>query len=225
MMRKLLLSAVALAAISAAPMAYAAPDDNNNNQPKRERAANPDRGDKGDGPAMQRDNGPGNGPADRMRDGNGNNNDNDNNRMRDNDRSNDNDRARDNDRNDNDRDGNRDRDTKVRVKVDNGPNKIVVKKTVNRDTVLKFRANIKAPHRFRAPRAYVRPTGWYAHRWVFGERLPRAFFAPDYFILDFAAFGLMTPWGGYEWVRYGDDALLIDLETGEVVRVEYDIFY
>jgi Ni/Co efflux regulator RcnB len=104
-------------------------------------------------------------------------------------------------------------------------NKTVVHKTVDRSLVLKVRANIRAPHRFRAPRAYVRPIGWYQHRWVYGERLPRAFFAPDYFILDFAAFGLLAPWDGYEWVRYGNDALLIDIETGEVVRVEYDVFY
>jgi Ni/Co efflux regulator RcnB len=104
-------------------------------------------------------------------------------------------------------------------------NKTVVHKTVERNTVLKVRANIRAPHRFRAPRSYVRPIGWYPHRWVYGERLPHAFFAPDYFILDFAAFGLFAPWDGYEWVRYGDDALLIDIETGEVIRVEYSVFY
>ncbi|MBV9990598.1 MAG: RcnB family protein [Alphaproteobacteria bacterium] len=104
-------------------------------------------------------------------------------------------------------------------------NKTVVRKTVDRGTVLKFRANITASHRYHFARAYVRPAGFYPHRWVFGERLPRAFFAPDYFILDFAAYGLIEPWSGYEWVRYGDDALLIDVETGEVIRVEYGLFY
>ncbi len=103
-------------------------------------------------------------------------------------------------------------------------NKTVVHKTVDRRTILKVRANITAPRRFHAVKVYVRPTGWYAHRWTYGERLPRAFFAPDYFILDFAAYGLISPWDGYEWVRYGDDALLIDIDTGEVIRVEYDLF-
>ena len=27
------------------------------------------------------------------------------------------------------------------------------------------------------------------------------------------------------WVRYGDDALLIDRYTGEVIQVEYGVFY
>lgn len=103
-------------------------------------------------------------------------------------------------------------------------NKTVVHKTVDRSVILKVRANITAPRRFHAVKVYVRPTGWYAHRWTYGERLPRAFFAPDYFLLDFAAYGLLAPWDGYQWVRYGDDALLIDIDTGEVIRVEYDLF-
>jgi Ni/Co efflux regulator RcnB len=129
-------------------------------------------------------------------------------------------RDRDNNMRGNDNNNMRDHDR------DNGPDKkVVVHKTVDRSVVLKMRANIKAPHRYHAAKIYVRPPGWYPHRWVYGERLPRAFFAPDYFILDFAAYGLMAPWDGYEWVRYGDDALLVDVETGEVIRVEYDVFY
>jgi Ni/Co efflux regulator RcnB len=100
-----------------------------------------------------------------------------------------------------------------------------VHKTVDRNVIMKFRANVTAPRKFHFARAYVRPPGWYAHRWVYGERLPRNFFVSDFWITDFGVYGLMAPWDGYEWVRYGDDALLIDVETGEVIRVEYDIFY
>jgi len=214
-MKKLLLPAAALAVVLSAPVALAGPNDrprhhdtDNNDRPdndKPDRANNNLTGPDAQGPGMS-----GNGPDNHdNRSGNANNNDRnrDNDNARDNrDRNNDNDRAR-NDRNDR-------------------PDRVVVKKkVVDRTTVLKFRANIRAPHRYRFPRPYVRPVGWYPHRWVFGERLPRAFFVADFFILDFAAFGLIAPWDGYEWVRYGNDALLIDLTTGEVIRVEYDIFY
>lgn len=217
-MKKILLSAAALAAILSAPVAMADPD--NNDKPKQHDTTKPDRGDSNNGPAMS-------GPAmkgpdasathapanlnDRPRGGNDNNNDNDRMRGNDNDRNATGDRMR---ANDNDKTVNK---TVV--------NKTVVRKTVDRSVVLKVRANITAPHRFRPAKAYVRPAGWYAHKWTYGERLPRAFFAPDYFILDFATFGLLEPWAGYEWVRYGDDALLIDVDTGEVIRVEYDVFY
>ena len=204
-MKKILLSAAALAAILAAPVALADPNDNND-QPKQHDTAKPDQGDKtGDktnGPAM---NGPAmKGPNDatthspaKLQDKGPRGSDNDNDRMR----GNDNDKT-----------------------VNKTVNKTVVHKTVDRSVVLKVRANITAPRRFHPTRAYVRPSGWYQHRWTYGERLPRAFFAPDYFILDFGAYGLLSPWDGYEWVRYGDDALLIDVETGEVIRVEYDLF-
>ena len=47
----------------------------------------------------------------------------------------------------------------------------------------------------------------------------------DYFLLDYIAFGLFAPPPGYVWVRYGDDALLIDTYTGEIVQVRYNMFY
>jgi Ni/Co efflux regulator RcnB len=113
---------------------------------------------------------------------------------------------------------------KVRPDNDRDMHRTVVHKTVNRTEVLKVRANIQAPRRFRTA-AYLRPAGFYVHRWTFGERLPVAFYARDYWIADFALYGLMAPWPGYEWIRVGDDALLVDIETGEVVRVEYGLFY
>jgi Ni/Co efflux regulator RcnB len=107
---------------------------------------------------------------------------------------------------------------------DNDVHKTVIHKTVTRTEVLKVRANIQAPHRFQLA-AYRRPAGFYVHRWAFGERLPVAFYVRDYWIADFALYGLIEPWPGYEWIRVGDDALLVDIETGEVIRVEYGLFY
>lgn len=72
---------------------------------------------------------------------------------------------------------------------------------------------------------YVRPSGWYEHRWVVGETLPAAWYANDYWITDWGQFGLMGPPIGFVWVRVGDDAVLIDTENGEVLRVVYGVFY
>ena len=74
--------------------------------------------------------------------------------------------------------------------------------------------------------AYVRPSGFYVHHWTFGEFLPVFFFADStYWILDWGDFYLEAPPPGTIWVRVGDDALLIDQFTGEVIIVEYGIFY
>jgi Ni/Co efflux regulator RcnB len=87
-----------------------------------------------------------------------------------------------------------------------------------------YHHNFTAEHRFHW-RSYVRPPGWRYHRWTYGEYLPRAFWVRDYWIDDFWMFGLDIPPYGYEWVQYGDDAILVNVYTGEVLEVVYDVFY
>jgi Ni/Co efflux regulator RcnB len=205
-MKKLLLSAAAAAFLAApAAMAQNSPDDNN--PPKHEKADRQNN-DQNGGPASNSTHGPATQDQE-TRDRN----------MPD--------RATPN----HDRDASAPPNNIMKVRPDNDRNgdrdvqKTVVRKTVKRTEVLKVQANIQAPRRFHVAVAYARPAGFYVHRWTFGERLPVAFYARDYWITDFAVYGLMPPWPGYEWIRVGDDALLIDVETGEVIRVEYGLFY
>jgi Ni/Co efflux regulator RcnB len=84
-------------------------------------------------------------------------------------------------------------------------------------------------HNYQAERAfrigpYHRPPGWVAHRWVYGEVLPRIFWGPEYIIGDYWLFGLEVPPVGYEWVRDDGDAILVSVTTGEILQVEYGIF-
>jgi Ni/Co efflux regulator RcnB len=79
-------------------------------------------------------------------------------------------------------------------------------------------------HRFRGP-SYHRPSGWYYRRWSFGDFLPSLFWSSQYWISNYAMYDLPPPPPGAVWVRYGDDAVLIDRFTGEVIDVEYDFFY
>lgn len=87
-----------------------------------------------------------------------------------------------------------------------------------------YRHNYRAERRYRVP-PYVRPHGWYFHRWIFGDILPAIFWTQSYWIADYWLYGLPIPPVGYVWVRYGNDALLVDRQTGEVLQVIYDIFY
>jgi Ni/Co efflux regulator RcnB len=84
-------------------------------------------------------------------------------------------------------------------------------------------------HNYRAARSfhigpYHRPAGWAAHTWVFGQILPRAYWAPQYILADYWLFALEVPPAGSEWVRDGADALLINVDTGEILQVEYGVF-
>lgn len=87
-----------------------------------------------------------------------------------------------------------------------------------------YNRNFTAPQRFRAP-VYRRPPGFYDHRWTFGERLPTIFWMRDYWLTNFFAYGLPPPPPGTVWVRYGNDALLIDQYNGEIIQVRYGVFY
>lgn len=71
---------------------------------------------------------------------------------------------------------------------------------------------------------YVFPRGHRYHRCHIGQRLPLIFLSEIYYFTDYAEAGFDDPPDGYEWIRYGPDLLLVDLATGEVVDVEYDVF-
>jgi Ni/Co efflux regulator RcnB len=84
-------------------------------------------------------------------------------------------------------------------------------------------------HNFQAARnfhigPYVRPHGWVAHRWAYGQILPRAYFASSYLIADYWLFALEVPPAGFEWVRDDTDALLVNVDSGEILQVEYGVF-
>jgi Ni/Co efflux regulator RcnB len=47
-----------------------------------------------------------------------------------------------------------------------------------------------------------------------GDRLPREYWAQNYWLNNYLNFGLIAPPDGYVWVRYGPDAVLIDERHG-----------
>lgn len=86
-----------------------------------------------------------------------------------------------------------------------------------------MRRNVQASRHFNAG-VYRHPQGYVSRHWGFGERLPTAYFARDYWLTDYLEYALFAPPEGLVWVRVGDDALLIDEYSGEIVEVEYGVF-
>jgi hypothetical protein len=72
---------------------------------------------------------------------------------------------------------------------------------------------------------FIYPPGFAYRRWAVGAALPPIFLARDYWYADWAALGMDPPPPGYQWVRYGPDLLLVNVITGQVADVAYDVFY
>jgi len=90
----------------------------------------------------------------------------------------------------------------------------------------RYHRSFNAPRRFHfRGGVYHRPPGFRYRRWNFGDFLPSLYWGSSYWINDFGYYDLMPPPVGTVWVRYGDDAVLIDRFTGEVIQVEYGIFF
>lgn len=81
-------------------------------------------------------------------------------------------------------------------------------------------------HIYRGPRYYV-PRGWdYGYRrFSIGIALWSGLYADRYWIDDPWYYRLPPAYGSLRWVRYYDDALLVDIRTGYVVDVIHDFFW
>jgi Ni/Co efflux regulator RcnB len=87
-----------------------------------------------------------------------------------------------------------------------------------------LRLNVQASHHFHHGN-YNAPRGYQYRHWSYGERLPHWYFIREYWITDYWDYGLFDPPPGLIWVRVGDDALLIDEISGDIVQVDYGVFY
>lgn len=79
---------------------------------------------------------------------------------------------------------------------------------------------------YHLPRYYA-PSGWgYGYRrFGVGLTLDSILYDQSYWIDDADYYRLPPAYGPYRWVRYYNDALLVDIYTGRVVDTVYDIFW
>ncbi len=87
-----------------------------------------------------------------------------------------------------------------------------------------YQWNQYADHSYRW-QPYQPPRGWHNRRWYYGERLPAPYWTRNYWLGNYWSFGLVDPPYGYVWVRYGNDALLINIITGQILGSVYWLFY
>ena len=74
-------------------------------------------------------------------------------------------------------------------------------------------------------RLYRPPQGYYARRWTWGMTLPALFWARQYWLTDYAAYDCRRRLSARSGCAIGSDALLIDQCSGEIIEVDYGVFY
>jgi hypothetical protein len=72
---------------------------------------------------------------------------------------------------------------------------------------------------------YFDPFGWNYRRFSIGSYMWPTYYSSRYWISDPWEYRLPPAYGPYRWVRYHNDALLIDTWTGEVVDVIWNFFW
>jgi len=72
---------------------------------------------------------------------------------------------------------------------------------------------------------YNDPFGWGYRRWGIGSYLYPNYYTSSFWLNDPWQYRLPPVYGPYRWVRYHDDALLVDIYSGQVVDVIYNFFW
>lgn len=72
---------------------------------------------------------------------------------------------------------------------------------------------------------YSDPFGWNYRRWSVGSFLNAGFYRSSYWLNDPWHYRLPPAYGPYRWVRYWNDALLVNIYTGQVEDVIHGFFW
>lgn len=72
---------------------------------------------------------------------------------------------------------------------------------------------------------YYDPFGWNYRPWSVGSYLYSSYYGSSYWLDDPWHYRLPPAYGPYRWVRYWNDALLVNIYTGQVVDVLHNFFW
>jgi hypothetical protein len=72
---------------------------------------------------------------------------------------------------------------------------------------------------------YYDPYGWGYNRWSIGYSLWPSYYGSNFWLNDPWMYRLPPAYGPYRWVRYYDDAILVNIYTGQVADVIHNFFW
>jgi Ni/Co efflux regulator RcnB len=90
----------------------------------------------------------------------------------------------------------------------------------DRDDSRSHRRNFTRSRAHRAHSAYYAPVRNWRYRPVYvGYVLQPSFYGSRYYISDYGVYHVRRPSRWHEWIRYGNDLLLVNIRTGRVLEV------
>lgn len=95
--------------------------------------------------------------------------------------------------------------------------------TTSNDGFATYRKTVTSKHRYNAA-AFVAPSGFTYRRFSVGEHVPSMLLSDSVVLGNYQNYALEAPPSGLTWIRDGQDALLVDMRTGEVIQADYDVF-
>ena len=72
---------------------------------------------------------------------------------------------------------------------------------------------------------YYDPYGWGYRRWSIGYNISPIYYRSNYWLDDPWMYRLPPAYGPYRWIRYYDDALLVNIYNGMVIDVVHNFFW
>lgn len=72
--------------------------------------------------------------------------------------------------------------------------------------------------------SFAAPAGYTYRKFAVGDHVSPLLLHGNVALTDFQTYQLVAPPAGTMWIRDGNDALLVDTNTGEVIQAQYDLF-
>jgi Ni/Co efflux regulator RcnB len=114
--------------------------------------------------------------------------------------------------------------TSTTVSSPSGDSQTTTTTTKSSDGYAKYRRTITSTKHY-DDGAFSGPSGYVYSRYELGAMVPAELRSDDNLVLDsYSTYDLKAPPHGLTWIRVGDDAMLVDRKTGEVVETDYDLF-
>lgn len=109
------------------------------------------------------------------------------------------------------------------VQTPSGTDRTTTTTTTSDDGYAQYRRTVTSKKHYDAA-AFVAPSGYTYTRLNVGEKVPAPLLGGGVTLSDYQSYELQAPPSGAIWIRNGQDALLIDQNTGEVVQADYGVF-